>query len=136
MSSMTGQCLCGVVRFTAENVETHHHACHCKMCQRWSGGPLFAAAVDAVAFDGAEHIKRYDSSPWAERGFCCECGSNLFYRIKEADKYLMTVGSFDNLADFKLTGELFIDIKPGGYEFVGDHERLTEAEVFEKFVPS
>ena len=136
MAAMTGQCLCGTVTFTADTVETHHHVCHCKMCLRWSGGPLFAANVGSVEFNGADHIKRFESSPWAERGFCDVCGSNLFYRVKNADKYFMAVGTFDDKKSFELNGELYIDLKPDGYAFVGDHERLTEAEVIAKFMPS
>jgi hypothetical protein len=29
---------------------------------------------------------------------------------------------------FRITGEIFIDRKPPGYDFAGDHPRLTEAE--------
>lgn len=65
----TGQSLCGAVKFTAHNVETHHHACHCGMCRRWAGGPVFAASAERVTFDGQDHVARYDSSEWAARGF-------------------------------------------------------------------
>ncbi len=58
----TGQCLCGAVTFTAHNVEMHHHACHCGMCRRWAGGPVFAAAAERVTFAGLDHAARYESS--------------------------------------------------------------------------
>ena len=136
MAAGTGKCLCGAVRFTAQGVETHHHACHCGMCRRWSGGPLFAAACEHVTFEGDEAIATYQSSDWAERGFCKVCGTNLFYRLKSTGQYIMSVGAFDDPAPFKLAGELFIDLKPPGYTFAGDHPRLTEAETFAKFVPT
>src|SRR6187549_2791530 len=80
---MTGHCLCGAVTFTAEKVETEHHACHCGMCRRWSGGaPLMCTAVENVSFTGEDKLKRYDSSQWAQRGFCGECGTSLFYFLK------------------------------------------------------
>jgi hypothetical protein len=87
-----------------------------------------AAAVGSVAFDGAENIARYDSSEWAERGFCRQCGSNLFYHLKGTERYIMWVGSFDDQTPFKLDGEIFIDEKPDAYAFAGDHPRLTGAE--------
>ena len=126
--SATGRCLCGAVSYTAEDVETHFHGCHCSMCRRWTGGSAMAAAVGSVAFDGAENIARYDSSEWAERGFCRQCGSNLFYHLKGTDRYIMWVGSFDDQTPFKLDGEIFIDEKPDAYAFAGDHPRLTGAE--------
>ena len=57
--SATGRCLCGAVSYTAEDVETHFHSCHCSMCRRWTGGSAMAAAVGSVAFDGAENITKY-----------------------------------------------------------------------------
>jgi len=124
----TGQCLCGAVRFTATDVETDVHACHCRMCRRWNGGPGLAASVGAIDFAGAENLERYPSSDWAERGFCRRCGSNLFYRLKEADRYLVSLGAFDDQSAFRLAGEIYIDAKPPSYDLAGDHPRLTGEE--------
>lgn len=124
----TGKCLCGAVKFTAQEVETHVHACHCSMCRSWTGGSMLAARADGLSFEGEDHIKTYASSDWAERGFCAECGSALFYRLKEPPMYVMAIGAFDDPDQFELTGEIYIDEKPKGYNFAGDHERLTGAE--------
>jgi hypothetical protein len=129
----TGRCLCGAVQFTVASVEIEHHACHCGMCRRWSGGPLLAAAASGVTFQGKENLGRYSGSEWAERGFCKRCGSSLFYRLKPADRYLMCVGSFDDAAPFTLTREIFVDHKPAGYAFAGDLQRKTEAEIFAEY---
>jgi len=59
MDTRTGRCLCGSVSFTATDIVHHHHACHCDMCRRWTGGPAFAAAVGGVDWQGDEHIRRY-----------------------------------------------------------------------------
>ncbi len=135
MTSAGGQCLCGAVRFTVDSVDPHHHACHCDMCRRWSGGPLFAMSVSGAAFKGKENITVYDSSTWAERGFCRHCGTNLFYRLKKTGDYMISAGTFDDSSRFKLIGEIFIDHKPDGYDFAGEHPRLTEAETIAKFAP-
>lgn len=127
-STQTGQCLCGAVTFSAENVEQHIHACHCSMCRKWSGSPAMAAGVGSVSFNGEDSITRYDSSEWAERGFCKQCGTNLFYHFKDAGQYIMWTGAFDDPSAFTLTGEIYIDEKPQGYDFAGDHPRLTGAE--------
>ena len=124
----TGRCLCGAVSYCAEKVENHVHACHCAMCRRWSGSSMIAAEVGSVVFEGSEHIGRYDSSDWAERGFCTRCGSSLFYRLKSPDTYIMTVGGFDDQAEFELVGEIHVDAKPPGYDFAGEHPRQTGAE--------
>ncbi len=135
MTAASGKCLCGAVSFTAEGVETDHHACHCGMCRRWSGGPLFAAATQGVRFQGEDNVARYQSSDWAERGFCKVCGTNLFYHLKPTGQYMMCIGSFDDPSPFKLIGEIYIDHKPAGYAFAGNLPGMTEAEVIEKYVP-
>ncbi len=126
--SATGRCLCGAVSYTAEDVQPHMHTCHCSMCRRWSGGPAFAATVGSVEFEGEQHIRRYDSSEWGARGFCSQCGSNLFFHVKPMDQYVMWAGTFDDSAGLSLTQEIYIDQKPDGYAFAGDHPRLTEKE--------
>ena len=133
MTSHAGSCLCGKVRFVAEAVETEHHVCHCGMCQKWAGGPVFATMVQGVTFEGEEHVGVYASSDWAERGFCRNCGSNLFYRMKETGQLLMPTGLFDDRSIFRVTGEIFIDCKPPGYDIAGDHPRLTEQQTFAMF---
>ena len=135
MTSMTGGCLCGEVRFTASDVETSYHACHCGMCRRWAGGPLFATTVGEVHFENDDALAIYESSKWAERGFCSQCGSNLFYRLKDSHAYFMSVGAFDDAAPFTLVGEVYIDHHPGGYKFAGDLSQMTEADVLKLMAP-
>ena len=124
----TGRCLCGAVTYTAKEVETDVHSCHCGMCLRWNGGPGFAVSVGQVRFNGEQNITRFHSSEWADRGFCNRCGTNLFYHLKEADMYMMWMGTFDDLMPFKLAGEIYIDQKPAAYDLSGHHPRLTGDE--------
>lgn len=133
MTTHKGRCLCGAVTLTATNVETEHHACHCGMCRRWVGGPMFAALAESVTFEGAEHIGRYKSSDWAERGFCKQCGSSLFYYFVPANQYMLAVGCIDDAESFELARELFVDHQRGRYAFSGQHERLTEEQTIAHF---
>lgn len=87
-----------------------------------------AVSTTSVAFKGEEHIERYASSEWAERGFCKKCGTNLFYHLKEPNNYIMWLGSFNDQTPFSLAGEIYIDSKPDSYALAGDHPRQTEAE--------
>lgn len=127
-AQLDGSCLCGAVSFTATGVQTHVHACHCSTCRNWSGAAALAASVEAITINGEDNVTRYRSSDWAERGFCSKCGSNLFYHLIDPDQYIVWSGTFDDQTPFKLTGEIYIDEKPQGYDFAGDHPRLTGAE--------
>jgi hypothetical protein len=133
MTAARGQCLCGVVRFTVETVDPECWACHCNMCVRWSAGPFLSVSTTSAKFEGEDNITIFDSSEWAERGFCRQCGTILYYRLKKRDGLEMNIGVFDDPPPIRLAGEIFVDRKPGTFEFAGDHPRLTEAEAIERF---
>jgi len=126
--NMTGSCLCGAVGYTAQNVATEVHSCHCGQCRRWGGSSAMAVEVGSIAFTGDENIRCFESSDWAERGFCEKCGSSLFYHLKGTERYVMWLGTFDDQQPFKLAGEIYIEEKPPCYDFAGTHERLTGEE--------
>lgn len=136
MIAGTGSCLCGATRFTAKNISNSVGACHCSMCRKWGGGPLLVidCGVD-VSFEGDENVSVFDSSKWAERGFCAKCGSHLFYRLKEANRYHMPVGLFDDDRERVLDHQVFIDEKPSFYSFANKTRDMTGAELFAKYGP-
>ncbi|WP_299134169.1 GFA family protein [uncultured Amaricoccus sp.] len=133
-AQVSGHCLCGTVRFTAAVRTRETHCCHCEMCRRWTGSALLAVSIapDDIVFDGAETIRTYASSDWAERAWCDRCGSTLYYRLSVDGfgprTYEMSLGLFDDPGAFPMAKEIFIDRKPTAYAFAGDHRRLTEAE--------
>ena len=130
----SGKCVCGAVSFTAASVSAEVGACHCGTCRRWSGGPFMGVNCGSdVAFEGEGDIKVLDSSDWADRGFCGKCGTHLFYRIKRNNTHVMPVGLFGDGEGFAFTHEVFIDEKPGFYEFGGERKRMTGEECFAKF---
>jgi hypothetical protein len=106
------------------------------MCRRWAGSAVFCAATERVTFEGKDFVGRFDSSEWAQRGFCTRCGTHLFYFLKPTGMHLMSVGTFDDQGAFRLVREIFIDRKPAGFAFAGDHERWTEKETFERLTPA
>ena len=127
----TGRCLCGAVEITAKAMPTSVGACHCSMCRTWGGGPLMAVDCgDEVAFSGQENIGTYSSSDWAERGFCTQCGTHLFYRLKQGNNHFMPVGLFDAESKLHFEHQVFIDEKPAYYAFANETKNLTGAEVF------
>ena len=96
-------------------------------------------AVDCgtdVSFEGEENISVFDSSEWAERGFCEICGTHLFYRLKGSKQCIMPVGLFDDDGEkFVFDHQIFIDEKSSLYCFANETNDMTGAEVFAKFVP-
>ncbi|VAW63164.1 Gfa-like protein [hydrothermal vent metagenome] len=131
-----GSCLCGKVSFTAKNMGQSVGACHCGMCRKWGGGPLMAVDCGTdVIFEGTENISVYNSSEWAERGYCNKCGSHLFYRLKAGKQHMMAAGLFDDNSMFELDHQVFIDEKPTYYCFSNKTNNLTGEEVFARYAP-
>jgi len=132
-----GSCLCGATRFTAKSISNKVGACHCGMCRKWGGGPLLAVDCGTdVSFAGEESISVFDSSAWAERGFCKKCGTHLFYRLKESKQHIMPAGLFDDEGSFIFDEQVFIDEKPSFYCFANETNDMTGAEIFAKYGPS
>lgn len=114
-------------------------ACHCGMCRKWSGGPLLAIDCGSdVSFDEQDkgNISVYNSSDWAERGFCNQCGSHLYYRLKESNQYMVPAGLFDDDSAFVFDHQVFIDNKPSYYYFANETSEMTGEEAFAKYAPS
>ena len=77
----TATCLCGKVSIEVIDVHSEVGACHCLMCRKWGSGPLLtveAGTAKDIRIHSEDLVSRYKSSEWAERGFCSNCGSNLF----------------------------------------------------------
>ncbi|WP_440056633.1 GFA family protein (plasmid) [Pseudoalteromonas sp. T1lg65] len=128
---MKGKCLCGNIEVTTPD-QKELGLCHCSMCRRWSGGPLFAVHCGAnVTFTGSDPV-RYQSSEWAERGFCANCGTHLFYHLLPSNEYILPAGLFQD-QDFHLSNEIFIDEKPNYYELSNKTKKLTGQQVFEQY---
>ena len=104
MSRMTGGCACGRVRYTASVADDDAYLCHCRMCQRATGGV-------SIAF---KNLKKsdvtwlaepdwYNSSPIARRPYCRDCGTPLGFEYPDSPNMDLTIGSFDEPGRFKPT---------------------------------
>lgn len=134
MALKTGKCLCGTVTLSLDVREAVFDACHCGMCRRWGGGPGFGVhANESLAFQGEEFIATYASSAWAERGFCKQCGTHLFYRLKDGSFCNVPLGLLDGTDDFAFKVQIYVDHKPPSYAFANRTAMMTEAEVVAMF---
>lgn len=129
-TKLEGRCLCGEVQITVNGShEAQLGACHCRMCQRWSGGVFlaFSAASDAVNVTGP--VTRFASSHFAERAFCAKCGSHLWMRDLDGDAatFDLMPGLFNAAHDWPLRSEIYVDKAMKTIRLEGDHRRTTEA---------
>lgn len=130
---LTGHCLCGDVRITlAGPHEDRIGACHCRMCQRWSGGLFLCFRAEASAVSVSGEVARYRSSSFAERVFCPRCGSHLWFcDVEEGGQpthYELIPGLFDAARPWPLRSEIYVDRAMACVPLAGEHPRRTRAE--------
>jgi hypothetical protein len=130
---MTGHCLCGAVTVrVAGPHDPRPGACHCRMCQRWSGGLFLCFSADAAGVTVDGPVTRYASSGFAERAFCPVCGSHLWMRDNTGATYDLMPGLFDEARDQPLRSEVYADRAMASVRLQGDHRRATQAEYEQK----
>ncbi len=134
MTAKSGQCLCGAVKFTAAPKNGDVGVCHCSTCRRGTAGSYFAIDCgDTLKIESESALGIYNSSDWAERGFCKTCGSPIFWRTKDRKSNIVSINAFDDVGELRLDHEVFIDEKPGYYSFSEKTQQMTGAQVFEMF---
>jgi hypothetical protein len=121
MTVRTGSCLCGAVRYEVTGALRPVIACHCTQCRKQTGNYMSATA----ALDSDWHLtetrglKWYRSSATAQRGFCDECGSTLFWKGDGRDYTAIAAGSLDGATGLPLAGHIFCDDAGDYYEISG-----------------
>ncbi|MEO0643509.1 MAG: GFA family protein [Pseudomonadota bacterium] len=126
---LTGSCLCGAVSITLTGMRREIDVCHCAMCRKTYG--TFAAMVAGSAFSikGEEHVGTYASSEWAERCFCTQCGSALWYRFVPTNFYSFVAGHFDLPDGLPINQQIFVEEKPDWYDLVQESAMKTGEQV-------
>lgn len=132
--SRTGKCLCGKVAVSMARASNKVEACHCSMCRTWGGGPLLSfEGCKELNLTGEEWVGIYQSSEWAQRAFCKSCGSHLYYKLTDTGDFMVPPGLMTEDEELELELEVFVDEKPGFYDFAQATEKLTGKEVIERF---
>ena len=117
----TGSCLCRAVRYRVTGSLRQVVGCHCSQCRKQTGHYLPATSVRLRYFEIVEErgLKWYRASDRARRGFCCECGSTLFWQADGADQITIAAGSLDGETGLVTAAHIFVADK-------GDYYRLDD----------
>lgn len=93
-------CACGQVRVTCQGEPLKVSLCHCRECQRRSGGPFGVAAFfprEAVSAMGEirEFRRASDSGYDVVFRFCPACGSTVWWEaLRLPDRIAVAAGAF------------------------------------------
>lgn len=101
-SVRSGGCQCGRVRYRAEVDTEIVYLCHCRMCQRATGGVSVAyAGIPVEKLTWESDPDWFASSPIAKRPFCSICGTPLGFCHNDGDYIDITVGTLDDPGGLK-----------------------------------
>ena len=105
-----GGCACGAVRYVVRGPLRPVTACHCETCRRTSGHHVAAtgAALDELHFLSERGLAWWTSSAVARRGFCRECGGNLFYHRNDSPRIAIMAGTLDKPTGLATAEHIFV----------------------------
>jgi hypothetical protein len=109
---LSGECLCGVVRYEVADEFAYALNCHCTNCRRTTGSafkPFAGIARDKFSVTrGGDDLMIYGDEA-AHDAHCGRCGSLLYSVVRD--------GAFVHVAMGTLTGDP--SIRPSAHIFVG-----------------
>ena len=122
---VTGQCLCGKVRFEIDGELGETRLCYCELCRR-ANGSAFSANIPVASEDyhllvGREHIREFESSPGAFRAFCSNCGSPVYARVANDPVHIrIRLGTLDKETRVRVAAHVWVRSKPAWYAIADD----------------
>lgn len=144
-----GGCACGAVRYRLASEPMFVHACHCRDCQRLSGGPyIFNALIEKSRFEvaagapGSFELRGGSGTPH-DVYFCSRCGTGLWseYRGFPGPTWFVRAGTLDrpellapDVHIFTRSKHPSVQIPPGvpAFEAYYDLRKLWPADRLER----
>ncbi len=116
---MKGTCNCGASAFEVNGKVWSVSNCHCGQCRKQSGNVWASAVVMQSDIDIQGDVKWYASSDSAKRGFCANCGCNLFWKHNDESSMSFSLGAIDGPTGLKIEKHIFVADK-GDYYDIAD----------------
>ena len=90
-----------------------------------------SVAETGLTWTREETLTWYQSSDFAERGFCRACGCNIAWRLSDPDAretVALMAGSFDDQSSLTLERHIFVDHKPAYYEITDGLPQFPDSD--------
>jgi len=144
MTHQTGGCLCGAIRYEVTAPPARVTFCHCRFCQRITGGPY---AVEPIFSASDMTITKGKPNTYAHRSegsgmkvyshFCGTCGAGIYYSFDRWDDVIgIHGGTFDDpnwfTFDESNAKHIFLDVArhdtviPAGLPTFRQHATTTD----------
>lgn len=125
MSSVTGGCLCGAVRFEISGPIRHIVHCHCSQCRKAQGSAFATNGIVSKSefklLAGADELAGYESTPGQTKYFCRTCGSPIMSKTaSKPDQVRVRLGSIDSDIKERPEAHIFAGSRANWEEISGD----------------
>jgi hypothetical protein len=110
---LTGGCNCGAVRFEVTEPLVLAGYCHCRRCQRRTGGAASVQAFPAAGalrlLSGGEVLGCWQPVDGYGKVFCTTCGSHLWSQSPDGEIGAIRMGVFDADPGIRPSYRQFLD---------------------------
>lgn len=119
---LTGQCLCGAVKYEVDQIEPQMGHCHCSMCRKFHGA-AFATYGEADIenfrwIQGEACLKDFIAENGTRRRFCTNCGSSMTFAPTTDDQTVVefALGTLDGDIELRPDVHIFVSSKANWLE--------------------
>lgn len=127
-----GQCLCGSIKYSVDQIEPRMAHCHCSMCRKFHGA-TFATYGEAKTksfhwLEGKDLLKSYLAPNGTYRKFCGKCGSSLIFVPSNDTGELIefALGTLDSEIELKPDAHIFTDYGANWFEITDKLPQFKE----------
>lgn len=113
MTTHSGSCLCGSVRFEVVGHFERFYLCHCEYCRKDTGSAhaanLFTSIGTLTWLSGQDKVKQFTLPGTRHtKAFCIECGSALPKSLMNGAFIVVPAGSLDTELWLRPTAHIFV----------------------------
>jgi hypothetical protein len=133
MSTLTGGCQCGAVRYEIAGAPLGIYVCHCRECRKQSAS---AFGISVIVRTGDFRLKQGTVKSWTrdtDSGrrlrcvFCAECGSRLWHEGEpKGPTVSVKGGSIDEAVDLGKARHIWVSRKLPGVVIPADRPQFPE----------
>ncbi len=126
--SLTGECLCGTIRYEISGEIYDARSCHCSRCRKAFSGSGSAYALvngDFKWLAGEDFLSSYVNKDGAGLQFCRQCGSTLC-GVFQGEVHGVTLGCLDGDPPIQISRHIFIGSK-ASWDVIGGDAPQHEA---------
>jgi len=110
---LSGQCLCGTVRFSLNVQPRFFYRCHCSLCRKQTGvGHNLATIVKDSDFGweaGEGEVSSWRKPSGYRSDFCMRCGSTVPNALRDAPYFWIPIGLLDDEVNMDCVGDFCTD---------------------------